>query len=132
MLTVSRMFTAPVTKQRGHTLLGFCTPPDGRFRTSFWFDSSKVGEAGFRAVRKLKATYTSESASVDNRFHSLENQLHSKGVQSQSCVITFSHGPVSQHLAMTLTSPAMAAPISGRGSSVSKDSWLTAPCSRQQ
>ena len=66
------------------------------------------------------------------RFYSLEHQLHSKGVQSPSCVTTFSHGPVSQHLAMTLTSPAMAAPISGRGSSVSRDSWLTAPCSRQQ
>ena len=54
------MYTALEARRRGHTLLGFCTPPDGRFRTSFWLDSSKVGEAGFRAVRKLKATCTSE------------------------------------------------------------------------
>ena len=55
------LHTALEARQRAHTLLGFCTPPEGRFRTSFWLDSSKVGEAGFRAVRKLKATCLSEA-----------------------------------------------------------------------
>ena len=57
------LHTALKARQRAHTLLGFCTPPEGRFRTSFWLDSSNVGEAGFRAVRKLKATCLSEARS---------------------------------------------------------------------
>lgn len=95
--------------------MAFWVRPAGRFLTSAWLSSSKVGPKGFRAVIKLKACRTNIILST------------SETVQQGITINAKMHVPKGALVTKPTTMPMTAQLMTFWGSRVSSCSWPRAP-----